>query len=755
MAQKSLLNDYSGFNSIFRDTTLGIALSAGGLGTLLPNMLHGFSEIRDLDTFESLSIFSVSYFVLPIIIITSYWFTRGYRLYIMEKLSGPMVKDLEEWLATHRADEHWTMAKLGIGVGLKLMLVVVFLFSPDSLDRWIIVIGYFVIVILEIAVIDRRTGEIVDALAEKHKAQKDMLNAIRGGSLHFSFLIFFLDLSIGLCMIIFQKPWIVYKDEFYVSHALVIIAYAAIYVAWCFWLGRKTPLSHWRIIGVLIPIVLSALCIPAVNLSGFDKISIVTMIVSCGAILAFAYWSFYKKNNGYWKFAAYTVIVFGAAFAFVRYPVWYGFERLNKTYFENRIRAAESFSDKELFPLFALADSLMPTDKEFKNNIMRTVSEVETINESVESLPVEKQSTLKIELTSLHSVAYPELRKKYNVRDIYFGEYKDKRWDTARYYRQAGLNIFYGGVNQHVEANVFKRFFLPADTLLLRDTIPSLKNYYHPLDYFALSLRRYITAKDSAKTMLRICTRLQTLQQLRDSKPASATDEIFQATQQQSMSDLKHHYAANTELAPLIESLDTVDNSAEYKKLRDFHNDFLYFREIKYAERYQKAQVVYRSYLTDSQRIGVYVFVSTLVIIVLCAIYGARDNRYFAIKTSDGAEKPTLPTDASGKAFYIQALVVFILILPLLKPIKPQNIDPEKPYWMMSIQNWYAPTYTARIASPTLSSGGNIGNTTVKLEDKAILDSLHMLAGRIDQLVVTMRDQSTYNGPEDKVAPNK
>jgi len=177
-------------------------------------------------------------------------------------------------------------------------------------------------------------------------------------------------------------------------------------------------------------------------------------------------------------------------------------------------------------------------------------------------------------------------------------------------------------------------------------------------------------------------------------------------------------------------------------RLKIFHSNFLVFKEIKYVDRYKKAQLVYRSYLTDSQRIGLYIFISALAVVIICLSFSDHDNQRFSVHSEE--DKPA--SDALSKSFYIQALVIFILIVPLLKKIKPQNIDPEKPYWMMSIQNWYAPEYTARVVSPESIAKPADSGHTIKIE--ATLDTLTLGFGSvkaaINELNQTMKDQSTY-----------
>jgi hypothetical protein len=137
--------------------------------------------------------------------------------------------------------------------------------------------------------------------------------------------------------------------------------------------------------------------------------------------------------------------------------------------------------------------------------------------------------------------------------------------------------------------------------------------------------------------------------------------------------------------------------------------------EIEYNSLYAKTQIVYRSYLVDSQRVGVWAFLLSIIVIGLAAYFNSRDNHELMGPLGwPNEEGPKRAMDTPKNALFIQCLAIMILVVPLMRPIQPQNIDPEKSYWMISLQNWHAPTFIKSFSETDGEKKYQPGRTTVQ-----------------------------------------
>src|SRR5690606_1131043 len=120
--------------------------------------------------------------------------------------------------------------------------------------------------------------------------------------------------------------------------------------------------------------------------------------------------------------------------------------------------------------------------------------------------------------------------------------------------------------------------------------------------------------------------------------------------------------------------------------------DFLNFKKYVYYDYYSAAQVIYQSYLNDYQRIGLFVFGGTILILGFTVYYSYQDRRF---SRGGSGKRP-----AEVSMLTVSLIVLLVLALPMCRKIEAENINPEQKYWMMNIANWYTPKLFEDVANP-------------------------------------------------------
>jgi hypothetical protein len=793
MANKSSLNDYSALNSIFRDTAIGIVLSAGGLATLLPNLIEGYSEIKSLSTFDALNSFSVIYFLFPILLCTCYWLFRGQQLYLLEKLN-----DEERYFLAHakRVKDRFRQLEFRTYVVtfFKTLPLFIFLFNPEFYAfscSWLLLGLWYISVAWYEAYLAYQANEnflrpYLENAAESLPIGKgryfSMLN--HGFTIHA--LIFSLDLFLGLALIIFSAPWVVYSEWFYSLFATFTCFYAGSYLAT---ISRREDLKftdlRTRIASVVFIFFLIATSVPAVNLHNMTII-VICCAIALSALLLISF-AFSKENGPLLKtrktFIGFVIgtMLFGGLFS--GFVVQSAFEKINREYFSKRLETVEALTNTELYPLFLLDTALSD------GNAVNFIRRVHLSNQN-NLFDIFSRNSFVNPPDSI-ATFLPHL-KKYNVRSVMFRKYLDlnpKGSDSTLdrgailklYGGQDALNSFYQRHNQYVEDTIKGFFEKNASEKKLYGMMGFLSDYNHPLNFFSARFKRFGKQKDQARRMFELVTNLHELQLLiinaqekkyrpygRLGNPLevstdSSTFFAFYYYRQKLFDTLQTSYASIPELVPLSKKLSLKEIDAT-STLVNFHARFLYYKEQLYAREFKNAQIIYRSYLNDSQRIGVYFFLVAMTVIAVAAYNNKVDNKRFflpvELKEKCGTENPDrgcfkdkvenypLPADMPAEALFIQALVLFVLVIPLLRPIKANNIDPEKPYWMVSIENWYAPTFSTHILSPEVMPEPAIStNSDTPADLSQVVSKLEEIQStvkeKLDDLNTSVKTQNT------------
>ncbi len=738
MANKSL-NDYSGLSGLFRDGTLGILLSTGILGTLVPNGIESIGKTQNLSSFKTLNLFSVIYFLLPIIIFTIYWHARGSQLLIKEKFSK---QELAKWHYPHQYN--WLKIILTF---CKLLPLGVFIYNEDIFADFeaatmmtLLGMWYVAIAIGQLAL----CTQINDTwLKEFDFSRKD---SFAYHSFCVNALIYFLDIIIGLTLIVFSKPWILYSNYFYFFAGSVIVVFAI--GAWFYSIiqfsSARLNLEDY-IVAILL--ISSGLLFPSVNTYYHPYLLAITMVLFTAVT---AWWLFSdkhsNKNESIIKKVIIPAFVIFVSAVFLHLTFFAGFDRLNSAYLNHRYVASQQIPENEVFPF---PKKLRPADTD------KILQSAIAINQENLLLPVYQNSP-----TLNKKLKYTDSLENANLRFVYYKEYYQKEKESKKrpfkieeiITKDSTIDNFYLGVFNAVQGLKLSEY-----KELVRHSHHTLEAYLHPVDYTAYRLKRMSDQKKAADSMLMLTEHLYHISLLQKNQQFT-TPGISELTKLQArklVARLDTLYKESVRLRFDESAIKLPLDSAQLVKVVKFHKLYFELIEVEYIKVYEGAQKVFRSYLIDSQRIGIWTFLTAVLTLGLAAYFNNKANRLLIPVTEDQQRlKEEWPLDTPKNSLLILTIAIIILVVPLLKPIEPQNIDPEKPYWMVSLQNWHTPSFVKALTDKDqetyrYTSGRTIINNQINLSEfqeglKAINTSLEASnenSKKIEESVKKLREQ--------------
>lgn len=526
-----------------------------------------------------------------------------------------------------------------------------------------------------------------------------------------------------------------YSDSFHLIYSLAVLCYSIFYLMWI--INKKNKLDwellQWRLIPVLILFLIIGNCIPLVNLNFYSISVIITASVLFVAIIITIYVSTKKEGKESAAervkavlatrktFTAYTFFSFLLISFLLLSTVKNSFDHINASYFEARLAASKILSSNEVFPL-----AYMPILKETANNKQQLMFVKNLIDNNYEFEIFGKnmvdsvlRTTAMLPKDTVFDPSTHSVRAKFYKRYVDLDSLKIEPYlDYA-----SKRNKFYSSVNHYVETEIIPKYITPVRDKGFMDSIPDLKHFTHPLNYYSYSFSQYRKAKEDAKELLDLAYQLHQIDtilampvpfEVIKKNPLRQRIKEIELYKRKLLDTIKEKYSKIPELSKI--EIPKEPDSANINALTQFHVGFLVYKERQYEDRYKKAQIIYRSYLVDSQRIGVYIFLVGLAVVLTALYFNQKDLRHFHKPVEEKNLTPEedkrlykdmhhaypLPFDMPAKILYIQALVLAILLVPLVRPIKAEHIDPEKPYWMVNIQNWNTPVLTARISRPDI-----------------------------------------------------
>jgi hypothetical protein len=730
MEQKEKLHHYAGIERLFKNGGIGLLISLGGFGTLLPNVLQAVGEWSDFGSFPALQLFSIVFFVGPALIVTSYWLLRGYRSFLFEKLEvlGYPMSELPGKARNELRNGtnpgmlfRFTVGAAKVGPILIFMLDEYYytvnpglVFLPLILYP-VLVCAETVYVTMSSQVLWNKTLASYPFNAVDSRRAEEQKSRVMTLIAKMSLFIFSLDFFAGFGLVTFVKPWIAYNDDFYFTTQVI---YGAI--AGMLWLMLIVNLATKTVridsvdffsAAILVSIIVWAA--PGVNLTNIELFFIPSELLLAGLVVL---WTFCPKSND--SDATAVLLRSSILLAVSGFLFWYfirpAFERLNANYFNNRLEGVKVISTNKLSPLIVFDERVF--DDTLKRDLKVFMEDIIKVNpEWSERTQLREHRVTNPKLKSGFDLKeFDNLVDKMSLRRSFFPGY-DKliKMDTSEgqkktkeaFSNQDKLNGFYGQTYRAVQDGFFKRFE-PALVYMNENDdhyVSKLEYYSHPINFYAYNFSYYADQRRKAARALHLVTEINDLSDIGTLMEPKKPDKKGKVAAHFANADISkrflekkiklirdslynEYYKHNFELSSLKNWENDLRDSADFRRLYSFHKLHSNYMNEVYLEHFSSAQIIYRSFLGDTQRNGVFIF---LAIIISAGLADYHNRKGWSRIMPADPETSSAPNDTLA----IMGIVVFILLIPLIRPIKPANIDPEHPYWMMNLQHWYVPSF--------------------------------------------------------------
>jgi drug/metabolite transporter superfamily protein YnfA len=693
------MNSKAALSNIYKDTILGVIIGWGGFTKLFPNVLESLADITDLGSYIALRIFSIFFFLLILIIVVTYWWGRGLEVYF-KKVAG------------HKLYELKYKKTLG-AIFLLLKLAPIAFFIDNQFFVYSLSFDVFGFPV-EFNFIDWILWYYLVLAASQLWLVSMFIDKINGIKLlKANTLIFSLDLALGLGLVSFIEPWAFYKDGFILQTVLAGLIYTLFAFSLYLWIRNKnnSNIQQFKQFGVAMFVIVFLFSIfPAVN---FEKYYGMMGLLFVFLLLVFAI--IISVVTGKRKMRNYTSLIIGLSSFCITGVILLSIyaailEKVNKKYFENRLEASTKISGSKVFPLVVYGDSLknidgiyqLPNDKKIDVDKLALCLADENHGWAYHR-KVDDKDIKEFIFNGCDNIAivhWDSLSKYNNVRKIYFNQYLPESGFKNVTANQNSINVFYNSVYNYIHESIIKKYVVPI--MVNRNSIPEkLRDYLHPINYYTETLQHYKNQQIAAEKIVKLNNEiggfeiLQKHTQLKvgglDKRIKDKSDKIDSLLVK--ISELRKSTYLELLSGKLHQSdsiiIDT--NNLEVKKysakkLDHFFELVANYKEKQYIERYRKAQIIFHVYLKDSQRVGTYILIFTLIIAGFLYWFYATDE----LNKSDVVENESEePFDTPNRFINILILSVIVILMYIARPIKPENIDPENPQWMMNLEQWY------------------------------------------------------------------
>lgn len=684
------MNQKEALTETFSQTFLGLIIGWGGFSTLVPNIMEALSGTVDLGSFRSLRVFSIVFFVVPVYAFIVYWWLRGNRLYV-KYLIG------KSW-----TEKPYYNVIVLASIGLNLLPIALFIgdeffYTRFRFATYIILFYYCFLSIAQFLYFSFswKAGQ------RGWKVDPDFVKA--------NFLVFSLQYVLGVVFACFVKPWMIYKSNigFWILAFFLLYTVVGLYGYFNQRIvnERKERINEKKMMGYkhfcvsvlvifffLINFPLVSVTVIRESLSiGFLAIIILTLMLLAAPFT----WGKSFKNIS-------SIVIGTICFSTVLIGLQIGvmddiLYKTNRSYIKSRFAAHKEISTKKIVPFLFMVDSVkgsqlrdlygpgidqlkMASFIRDKNRYLAAFKNDRTADASLTSMLDFDSTTIHPEINLINVL---ESIDGISVRDYFFKKYVEVNSDE--FFRdlnsQEQITNFYNEEYSYIEDTLVQHFY---EASLLKE---NFSDYFHPINYYAGTLSSYKNAFERAELISRLSEEYHLLRGFE--LPHLNTNA------------LKIEQEIDKELYSMVEFRSIMDRKGDstlrnafYDKLwgevkdetevsHPLFDEIVSIKSKHYLERYKRAQIIFKAYLLDSQRPGLFLLFFSLSVLGLL---------YWIHKDSKPTQQPQekeAPDELPGGFLNIAVVVLLVITVHIARPIKAENINPEKPYWMMDLNNWY------------------------------------------------------------------
>jgi hypothetical protein len=681
---------------------IGLLVGWGGFTQLFPNILEMLGDVAELGSYGALRIFSIVFFLFIIFLITSYWWIWGIDNYL-ESCS----------LSNYKVSVYVIL------LGLKLLPIIGFIinsFFVHIFSFFEFIIWYYLLV------------AIIELLLISWFFYPESGTKL----LKVNTVIFSLDVVLGIGVVSFIEPWANYKTDFIYEAVGVGVIYVIVGFIFFYRIKENKDENDYRdlIIGFLMIIFLLGI-FPSVNYNYWVGVGGVIIVLIGGVTIGILRFESFAKN----KPALVNLIMIGGVLM-----ILLGFhgtlmEHSNKNYFEERKKASKLISKIKINPLAALKKIRTGYGK----SGVLDQCDIEPLNELVKgnhkwayvSKGLLKKGNYTDSLFSegetIDIQSWLEIKADYNVRTFFF-----KNYDTTIVSEnQDSINAFYDSNYKYIHTEIIDNTLKPIrenEELFTAKEFKSLETYYHPINYYSETLDFYkerLNKMDRVLALSDFIIRIDSLyNHAKGTQGTSSWD--YRVLRKEKTDEVDSLLSDIYEFENIYINIDTV----EIKKTVEILELFSRHKNIEYKKRYHKAQIIFQVYLKDSQRVGVYVLLYVLVMALLFLWFWYQDK-----------ENANLNSDTSLGFAIVWFLSVLVTLVYIARPIEAENINPEKPHWMMNLDNWYSHTDFA-VSSWGKEEKEQIKPSTVivKYDNEKLTGALDLINETLKKIDVTIKE---------------
>jgi len=677
---------------------IGLLVGWGGFTQLFPNVLEMLGDVAELGSYSALRIFSIIFFLSIIFLITSYWWIWGIANYLGSELQSD-----------------YKSSAFILSLGLKLLPILGFIIDPffvHSSYKWFNFFEFTIWYYLLIAII-----ELV--LVSRIFYPKSGVKLLKVNTVIFS-----LDVVLGIGVVSFIEPWANYKTDFIYEVVGVGAIYIAAILITFYRIKEPKEENDFRDLAIgFLTLTFLLGAFPSVNYNYGVGLGALCIILIGILILGIRWFKSFRKK----KSTLINLVLVGVVLMILLRLHGALMMHSNKNYFEERKTASMMISKIKINPLVAFrylknkgAESINAMDIE---NIIELVEENHKWAYMYKGLDLKhiNYDTVRYKNGDISIKTWIELKEKFNVRTFFFKNYDPQ----LKLETQKSLNEFYNSNYKYIHTSIIDSVLRPIQDLkdqISQEQFSGFETYYHPINYYSETLDFYkerLNKMDSVRALSDFIIRI---------------DSLYKGQRAKSTVDHWNYKVLREDKAnkvvELLNGIYEFNNIGIDTTLKQIKKDVYLFelfsrhKNLEYKERYHKAQTIFHVYLKDSQRVGVYILLYALVVAILFLWFWYHDKK-----------DSNLNADTSFGFVIVWFLSVLVTLAYIARPIEAENINPEKPHWMMNLDNWYSHTdFAVSTWGKEEKEEPKPTSITIKNDHKKLVRSLETINETLDSI---------------------